>query len=534
MAGKRSLAGIAGIVAAATLLSKVLGLFRQTAIAAAFGTGPVASAYTIAYIVPGFLLILLGGINGPFHSAIVSAVAKREKEEIAPIVETITTVVGIALVVATVALIVFAAPVIDLIGPGLRETDINLLVTRPIAIAQLRIMAPIAIFACFIGIGFGSLNADDQYWLPGLSPLLSSVSVIVGLVVLQQVLGDRISEPEYWMVGGMVLAGGTLVGAILQWLIQVPALAKSGLGRLRLRFDIHNPGVRDVLRVLIPATFSSGTLQINAVTDVYFASFIPGAPAALDYASLLVIAPLGIISNVVLVPFFPIFSRLADPSRWPELKQRIRQSLMLVALTMLPISALIITLAQPVVTVVYKRYAFDSDSVQIVTSLLIAYGAGMFVYLARDVMVRVFYALGDGQTPFKISLATIIVNVVLDYALVNLMGAVGLVVATIGVNVVSLVAMTILLARKMGGLPIAEWLGALSTVFLASVLSGVACWLALGGLASWLGTNGFVTNLVLLCGAGAVGVGVFALLTVALKIPEAGMLIQRIRQRLGR
>ena len=80
----RSLANIAGIVAAATIISKLFGLFRQQAIGAAFAVGPVADAYSFAYIIPGFLLILLGGINGPFHSAIVSVVTKRPREEDCP------------------------------------------------------------------------------------------------------------------------------------------------------------------------------------------------------------------------------------------------------------------------------------------------------------------------------------------------------------------------------------------------------------------------------------------------------------------
>jgi putative peptidoglycan lipid II flippase len=65
----RSLAGIAGIVAFATLISKFFGLVREQIIAAAFGVGAVVNAYSYAYVIPGFLLILLGGINGPFHSA---------------------------------------------------------------------------------------------------------------------------------------------------------------------------------------------------------------------------------------------------------------------------------------------------------------------------------------------------------------------------------------------------------------------------------------------------------------------------------
>ncbi|MEO1620688.1 MAG: murein biosynthesis integral membrane protein MurJ [Cyanobacteria bacterium J06632_3] len=531
--GKRSLAGIAGIVAAATLLSKVFGLLRETAIAAAFGTGPVTDAYGISYVIPGFLLILLGGINGPFHSAIVSVVAKRKRDDIAPLVETVTTLVGIFLAVATVGLIIFADPIIGFLGQGFSATEVGL-ESREIAVAQLRIMAPITMFAGFIGIGFGTLNAADQYWLPSISPLLSSSAVMVGLGILWLVMGASMSDPSNLMLGGMVLAAGSLAGAILQWLVQVPALWKSGLGRPRLLFNIKDPGVRDVLKVLGPATFSSGTMQINVYTDLYFAAFVPGTLAALNFANLLVQAPLGIVSNIILVPFLPIFSRLAGPTQWPELKQRIRQSLILVALTMLPLSALIVTLARPIVTIIYKRGAFDEDAVQLVTLILIAYGSGMFVYLARDVMVRVFYALGDGQTPFNISLVNILTNAVLDYVFFNLIGPPGLVVATIGVNVVSLVAMTVLLGRKIDGLPIADWARTIGTLTVASFISGISCWLTQGGLASFMGTQGFIVNLVQMCVAGGIGLATFALLTVVLKVPEASILADRIRQKLGR
>ena len=508
---------------------------RQATILAAFGTGPVSNAFVAAYVVPDFLLVLLGGVNGPFHSAIVSAIAKREKKEAAPIIETVTTITGLFFLAVTIFLIVFSPSIVDTFVPGLKETEIGLSITRPLAILLLRIMAPITIFASLIGIGFGSLNADDQYWLPSVSPMISSIVVVAGLSILRVILGDRISDPAYFLIGGITLASCTLLGSVLQWLIQVPALAKSGLSRLRLRFDVKNPGVREVLGVLLPAALSSGTLKINTIVDLRFASYIPDSLAAFDAASLLVALPLGIISSLVLVPYFPIFARLSEPAQWPELKHRIRQCLMLISLTMLPISALTMTLAQPAVTVVYRRGAFDNSSVEIVTWLLMAYGCGLFVYLARDIMVRVFYALGDGTTPFRISAINIALNVVLDYILIQSLGVAGLIIATIIVNVASIVTMVILLDRQLGGLPIFEWTGAIFTVFVASFASGVAAWFAKNGLASWFGTETFAANLIVMSLAGGIGLAVFALLTaIVLKIPETKILTQRIQQKFGR
>lgn len=529
----RSLAGIAGIVAAATLLSKVFGLLRQQAIAAAFGVGVAADAYNYAYVIPGFLLILLGGINGPFHSAIVSVLSKRKDKEVAPLMETITTLVGGLLLVVTVLLFIFADPLIDLVAPGLSQTPVGQ-ETRAIAVQQLRIMTPMALLAGLIGIGFGALNAADHYWLPSVSPLFSSVAVLVGLGILALQLGNQMTAPEYALLGGLVLAWSTLAGAVLQWLVQLPAQWRAGLGRLRLRFNFQQPGVRDVIRVMGPATFSSGMLQINVYTDLFFASFIPQAAAALGYANLLIQTPLGIISNVILVPLLPVLSRLADPENWAELKLRIRQGLLLTALTMLPLSALFIALAFPIVRVVYERFAFDQEASQVVTSVLIAYAVGMFFYLGRDVVVRVFYALGDGETPFRISIVNIFLNALFDFLLIKPFGAAGLVLATVGVNIISMIWLLILLDRKIAGLPWREWGMPFLQLTLGSAVSGLTCWATRWGLETWLGTEGILIQLVQLCVAGAVGLGVFALLASRTGLPEVAQLTTRLRQRFGR
>lgn len=273
--------------------------------------GNVVNAYAYAYVVPGFLLILLGGINGPFHSALVSVLAKRDKSEAAPVVETVTTLVSAILILVTVFLIVFAGTCIDILAPGLNEQ------TRSSAILQLQIMAPLAVFAGLIGIGFGTLNASDQYWLPSISPLFSSITVVIGVGLLAWQLGAQINAPQYLQLGGLVLAGGTLAGGVLQWLAQLNAQAQSGMGKLRLRFEWRIPGVMDVMKVMIPASLSSGMLHINVYTDLFFASSIEGAAAAMRYANFIALTPLGIISNMILVPFMPVFpnSRLLKIGR---------------------------------------------------------------------------------------------------------------------------------------------------------------------------------------------------------------------------
>lgn len=540
---RRSLASIATIVAIATLISKVAGLGRQMIIAAAFGTGPAYEAYNYSYVIPSFFLILLGGINGPFHSAIVSVLAKRTKDETAPLVETITTLVSGILLVFTILLMVFAEPLLHLVAPGLfiaaeqaksPEHFQTILQTREIAIEQLRIMAPMTLFAGLIGIGFGSLNAADQYWLPSVSPLLSSLTVILGVGGLILTLGSKIVDPQYIHLGGMVLAYGTLAGAVLQWMVQVPAQWRANMGGLRLRFNFRQPGVQEVFKILGPATFSSGMMQINVYTDLFFASYIPGAASALGYSTLLVQTPLGILSSMILVPLLPIFSRLTDPKDWPELKARIRQGIILTAVTMLPLGALMMALAFPIVRAIYERYAFDSSASDLVARVLIAYSLGMFVYLGRDVLVRVFYALGDADTPFRISMINIGINALMDYIFVRFFnfGAPGLVFATVSVNLFSMVALLWILNRRLQGLQLKGWIRPLVGLTGVSVIAGLSSWGVLMAIERFFKQPGFLGVVFELCLAGAVGLVLFVLLTLPLKIPEFDLFVSRLQGRL--
>ncbi len=533
----RSLKAIAVVVTLGTLLSKVGGLVRQLVIAAAFGVGAAYDAYNYAYVLPGFLLILLGGINGPFHSAMVSVLSRRPREEGAHILAALNTTVSALLLAVTVLLVLAADPLISLVGPGLSPE------LHAIAVVQLQVMAPMALLAGLIGLGFGSLNAADEFWIPAISPLMSSLALMVGVGLLWWQLGGQIGSPSFAMLGGLVLAAATLVGAFAQWLIQLPALMRQGLARFKLVWDWKHPGVREVWRVMGPATLSSGMLQINVFTDLFFASGIVGAAAGLGYANLLVQTPLGLISNALLVPLLPTFARLTAPDDQPQLLARIRQGLMLSTASMVPIGALFIALATPIVALVYERGAFDASAAQLVAALLVAYGLGMPAYLGRDVLVRVFYALGDGTTPFRLSMAGIGLNVIFDWLLVGgptpwgnqspfNFGASGLVLATVAINVLTCLALLLVLKRRMPAMTLIPWGMDTTRLLLAGVLTGCMVWgLSLG--VDWpLGWLGLLARVGI---PSLLGLAFFGLVGSALGVAEVQeigtMLLRRLRLR---
>ncbi|CAM6058651.1 unnamed protein product [Sphagnum tenellum] len=447
---------VVGTIGAATAISKFMGLLRETVLAAVFGVGPVINAFNYASIIPGFSLAMLGGINGPFHSAMTAALSKRSKEDRQQLVESVSTIAGLVCAGMSIVVYTMAAPLLDTFAPGLVWDAADGVLTRQIAIVQLKVMAPCVMLAALIGISFGSLSADGIYGVPSLSPALSSMAILVA--VAQHVLwfGSSASASENFMAGGIVLAVGSTLGAVLQWLAQVVAKNKAGSRLLHLRWvnPFQDEGVREVMAVMMPAAVGSGMLQIATFTDLYFASFIPGAAAALGYANLLVMAPLGILSSSILLPLLPIFSRLSQPQYWPILQERIRQGLLLSMAVTLSMISVMTPLARPIVRVLFERRAFGAPASGLVSSLVICYVLGSTFYLTRDVLVRVFYALGDGQTPFYISLAAIVANAALDWLLVRFggFGAPGLVLATMVVNIASAGALLTQLSGRLGGL----------------------------------------------------------------------------------
>jgi putative peptidoglycan lipid II flippase len=211
--------------------------------------------------------------------------------------------------------------------------------------------------------------------------------------------------------------------------------------------------------------------------------------------------------------------------------------------SMLPLGALMVGLAGPIVALIYKRGAFDVGAAQLVTSLLIAYGIGMPAYLGRDVIVRVFYALGDGTTPFRFSVAGIGFNVIFCWLFVGgptpwglqlptlNFGAAGLVMATVAVNGLTCLGLLLALQRRLGKLPLLEWGRDSLVLLLAAVVAGGAAWLLSIGV-QWPAS---LPGRLLQCGLSAsLAFGIYGLLATAAGVPEAITMGQQFRERFSR
>ncbi len=478
---KKSLTTISTVIGIGTLLSKAAGMIRQITIAAVFGVGAAYDAYNYAYILPGFFLVLIGGINGPLHNSIVSILSRKSRQEARVILYSVNTSILIPLILISAILFFASGPIVELIAPGLGSQ------THEIATYQLKIMSPIIFISGLIGTGFGSLNSRNEFFIPSISPIISSLILIISVTLFGFYKSGQDVSINIVFKGGLILALATLIGTLLQWLIQIPLLKKKGLFKFKLKLDWKNPGVQEVWNIIIPASLSSGMLQINVFTDLFFASNIIGAASGLSYANFLVQAPLGIISNSIILPLLPVLSRLKEKKDEKDLTKRIRQGFIFSSASMICLGAILIALNESITKVIFGRGVFDNSAINLVRGLLIFYSIGMPAYLIRDLLVRVFYSLGDSKTPFKLSIIGIALNIILDWIFIGgslpfgykipiSLGANGLVLATAVVNIFTCMVLLLKLKSKINLIQLKSWLIDFLKLLFCGLLSGLIAW----------------------------------------------------------
>ena len=532
----KSIEKIALVVTLGTLLSKTGGLLRQLVIAGAFGIGATYDAYNYAYIIPGFFLVLVGGLNGPFHNAIVSVLSNKSDKESKYITSAVNTIVISSLFILSGIIFLLANPLIQIFGPGLSNE------VHQIAVLQLQIMAPITFISGLTGLAFGTLNSREEFFIPSLAPLISSLIIIIGVGIFWLQESQFSDFFDLGLRGEVVIAISTLVGAILQFAIQIPLLIKIGFSKIKFIFDWKNEGVKEVLKIIIPATFSSGMLQLNVFTDLFFASGIVGAAAGLSYANFIIQAPLGLISNALLIPLLTKFSKLKGDQNIDHLTKKIGQSLNISSATMIGLGSVLISLCNPIVELIYQRGAFDQNAVDLVSPLLIAYAIGMPAYLGRDLLVRIFYALGDAKTPFNLSAIGIWLNIFFDWVLIGApspwgnqlpfnFGAAGIVLATVLINFITCSALLLKLNRKIGKLPLKEWcIDSLKLIF-AGFISSIVCW-QVSSIIS--GEVGFTSLLIEVIFSACLGLLTFALISTSLKVNEINEIAKIFKKKIIR
>ena len=394
-----------------TSLSKLVGCIRQIVIAAAFGVGIPYDAFNYAYIIPGFLLIIIGGINGPLHNAIVAVITPLNKKNGGIVLTQVSIKISILLLVLATLVYFKSFFIIELIAPNLSYE------AKSIATYQLRILTPCIPLSGFIGLSFGALNSQRKFFLSSISPSITSITTICFILFIW--IFNQENAPSNFLSYTGLLAFATLTGTSIQFIVQVLEINKFGLFRLNSSFNsFKNEQIR-IFKLIFPASISSGLSQVNVFVDMFFASSFRGAASGLAYGNFLIQAPLGILSNSLILPLLPKFSKLRSLSDNRGLQKNLISGIEYCFLTTIFLTGYFVTFNNQIVQLFFQRGAFDDSATLIVKNILIAYAVGIPFYLCKDLLVRTYYSIEKTKFPFKLSFAGIIFNIFFDWFLIG-------------------------------------------------------------------------------------------------------------------
>ena len=521
------------IMAVATAASRLTGFLRSLAIAAAIGLGLVGDAYNTANTLPNIVYeLLLGGVLTSVVVPLLVHAQERDADRGEAYTQHLLSLATAALAVATV-LAVLAAPLLTALYVGADSPKAGL--TTLFA----WLLLP-EIFFYGVGAMFGAiLNTRGVYGPAAWAPVLNNLVVIATAGVFVLLPGPVTLRPDTITTTQVLVLGiGTTLGIVLQALVLVPALRRSGFRWRRRRRStrpaspLHEAGTL-ALWVLGYVVVS----QIGYVVITRLANEVdtPGRGyAVFANASLLFQMPYGILGVSLLTALMPRMSRASARGDRAGVISDLSLGSRLTAVALVPVTAAFVVLGPAIGTVVYAHGQSTADAARQVGVVLAASAFGLVPFAVTMLQLRVFYATKDARTPTlinvgmvaaKIALAVAVSLVVPDEHVVT-----GLAVATSISYVVGVVLGEVLLRRRFGRLDSARVLRSTVRLSVVSVLGGLAAWGVLVLVTARLGA-GVAGSAVAVVAGSAAGLAVVAAVLLRWRTSELDELVRSLRGR---
>jgi putative peptidoglycan lipid II flippase len=511
----------AGIVGAATMVSRVFGLLRDMVIAAIFGANWMSDAFWVAFRIPNTLSRLLGegSLTASFIPVFTEYLQKKTKDEALELVYNAFTILSIILAFVSVLGIIFSPLIVGLIAPGFISEP------RQFALAVFlnRLMFPYIFVISLGALCMGILNSFRRFASPALSPVMLNISIIVAALTLRPFFAEPITA----------LAIGVLIGGVLQLSLQWPFLRKSGV-KLKVRFNFRHPGLKQIGLLMIPAMLGAGITTINVFVGTILASMLPGGSVTyLFYADRIVELPLGVFAIAIGTASLPSFSRHVAAGNIDELKASISFSLRLMLFLTVPATFALMALNLPIISVLFQRGAFNTQAAIYTGQALFFYGMGLWAFSVVRVFVATFYSLQDAKWPMRAAIISFVVNLLVSVALMYPMKHKGLALATSLAAIVNVIILGIVLKKKIG--PFLDRNFYFSTFKI--ITSSIVMWgaiMLIDVFLPWNSSSSFRSRLIYLLTTITAGAATFFICSYLLKSPEMHSIIRLLKKRFNR
>lgn len=504
--GQKSVARSAGIVSIAVMFSRVLGLVREIVFAQYFGAGFLNDAFQAAFTIPNTLrdLFAEGALSAAFVKVFTDYQILKSEQEAWKLASLVLNALAVVLSVITIAGIILAPYIVDLVAPGFPADKAALTVTMT------RIMFPYILFVAMAALAMGVLNTKGHFGVPAsASTVFNVVSIFFGLGIAYWLSGggwvtpnknDFPSDAAQWAIIGMSI--GTLIAGASQFLMQVPSLLRVGF-RFTPILSFADEGVKKVARLMAPAIIGTSAVQINVLINLAFVSEINGGRSWLGYAFRLMQFPIGVFGVAIGTASIPVLSRMVSLKKMDDFRDTLSNSINLVFLLTLPSACGLVVLGQPIIRLIYSHGgAFKESDVPMTAYALAAYAIGLTGYAAIKILSPAFYALDDAKTPMFIALCSIVVNAVACYFFLNLFsnygvsdqypngyGHAGVALATSCVALVNFFALILIMKKRIGRINGGEIFKSFVKIAAASAIMSAVCYFSFTYLTAYFGTK---------------------------------------------
>lgn len=517
-----SIAKAAGILSLGNVASRVLGLVRETVKADLFGASPYVSAFEVAAIVPTIIYdLLIGGLLSAALVPVFSDYATPEKRQELWRVFSVVVSLTVVILGLIVFLLELLAPwVAWLLGGGF-DAQLQVVTTK-----MIRIVLPAVLFFGLSGMITALLYTLKRFTYPAFGAAIYNF----GIITCALLLADKVNIYS--------LTLGILLGAILQLAIQLPDLRDV---KFAFSLDLSHPALRRILGLYLPVVLGLVISNIGIAIDRNLASRTGGESIAwMQYATRLIQLPIGLVSAAVSLAILPTLSQYGSAKsniKYPistvkretsDFQRTLALGLKMVLVAIIPATVGLFVLATPIVALLYQHGDFDArDTVQ--TAMALRYYLLGLTFAAIDLpLVFAFYARKDTLTPALVGVLGVMVYLIVALSLIRPLGMIGLILANSTQLTVHALTMIVLLQRRMGGLGGHGIMPLALKTILASLAMGGMMYLVLSGLQLVLDANDLMGKLVIVSGAGGVGLATYLGLLVLLRVEEARLVREMI------
>jgi putative peptidoglycan lipid II flippase len=448
----------------ATAASRVAGLAREIVAAALFGISGPMSAFTVAFQVPNLIRALFAdaALQPAFVPIFTEQVGLGKVREAFRLASTMLLLVTMVLGAITALFILGAGVIMPLFAPGFTPNVESLMVVLS------QIMFPILILMGFTGVVVGILNSYDRFGAFAISPFFWNVTIIAVVLIATPMFPEEKQIYAY--------AIGVLAGTVVQLIIPTWDLRNTPF-RFTLKVDFRDPNVKRVLLLMLPVTLSLGLVNFNLIVNSFFGSLVSNeAPAAIDKAFRIYQLPQGIFSVAIATVLFPTLARFANAGDFENLRKTLGKGMRQILFILLPATAAILVLAEPMIQIVYQRGEFGPDQTALVATALFWFAFslptnGLFLLLSRT-----FFGLQKPWIPTAIAGGNLLVTAIASYLLYRPYGVAGIVAATAIATAISVAVQMVLLRDRLGGIEMPKLIVTVLKSSVASIVLALVCW----------------------------------------------------------